>query len=119
MITFTKRVSEEDIDRLQAAQYRFDAARNIMVTVIADMNIDISNDRFKLLNQDYTDKYVLYEMLKNSVISDYISPNIRIIDLNWSIDYHSATLTVDLAHTPTDKDIEIFKKEGFTVEWAK
>lgn len=115
MITFTKKVSEEDIDRLQAAQYKFDAARNIMVTAIADMDIDISNDRFKLLNQDYTDKYVLYEVLKNSVIADYISPNIRITDLNWNIDYRTATLTVDLAHTPTDKDIEAFKKEGFTV----
>ena len=115
MITFTKRVSEEDIDKLQAAQCKFDAARNIMVTAIADMDIDISNDRFRLLNQDYTDKYVLYEMLKNSVIYDYISPNIRITDLNWNIDYRTATLTVDLVHTPTDKDIEAFKKEGFTV----
>ena len=115
MITFTKRVFEEDIDKLQAAQYKYDAARNIMVTVVADMNIDISNDRFKYLNEDYTDKYALYEMIKSSIISNYISPNIRITDLNWNIDYRTATLTVDLVHTPTNKDIEAFKKEGFTV----
>ena len=59
--------------------------------------------------------FLIKIILKSSVIFDYSSPNIRITDLNWNIDYRTATLTVDLAHAPTDKDIEAFKKEGFTV----
>lgn len=86
-----RRVSNEDIDQLMAASMLADSAKDIIMKIIIIPDIEISNEKFKILLDDYTDKYMYYELLKTSTAKRYLMDGEDYI--SWSIDFNTKKIT--------------------------
>lgn len=86
-----RRVSNEDIDQLMAASMLADSAKDIIMKIIIIPDIEISNEKFKILLDDYTDKYMYYELLKTNTAKRYLMDGEDYI--SWSIDFNTKKIT--------------------------
>ena len=86
-----RRVSNEDIDQLMAASMLADSAKDIIMKIIIIPDIDISDEKFKILLDDYTDKYMYYELLKTKIAKRYLLDGEDYA--SWSIDFNSRKIT--------------------------
>ena len=86
-----RRVSNEDIDQLMAASMLADSAKDIIMKIIIIPDIEISDEKFKILLDDYTDKYMYYELLKTKIAKRYLLDGEDYI--SWSIDFNSRKIT--------------------------
>lgn len=86
-----RRVSNDDIDQLMAASMLADSAKDIIMKIIIIPDIEISDEKFKILLDDYTDKYMYYELLKTSIAKRYLMDGEDYI--SWSIDFNTKKIT--------------------------
>lgn len=86
-----RRVSNEDIDQLMAASMLADSAKDIIMKIIIIPDIEISDEKFKILLDDYTDKYMYYELLKTKIANRYLLDGEDYV--SWSIDFNSRKIT--------------------------
>lgn len=86
-----RRVSNEDIDQLMAASMLADSAKDIIMKIIIIPDIEISDEKFKILLDDYTDKYMYYELLKTKIAKRYLLDGEDY--MSWSIDFNSRKIT--------------------------
>lgn len=86
-----RRVSNEDIDQLMAASMLADSTKDIIMKIIIIPDIEISDEKFKILLDDYTDKYMYYELLKTKIANRYLLDGEDYV--SWSIDFNSRKIT--------------------------
>lgn len=93
MFEVFKTITEEENVRLQSAEYMSSSSRKIVEVTLEDEDINISTERFKVLLDDYIDKNVMYEFLKDKLAKDNI-PYDLLGKVDWSLDFATAKLTL-------------------------
>ena len=93
MIVFKTKISNDDNDRLMAATMIANSSKDIIFNILTIPDINISTERFKEYINDYTDKYMYSEFLKNEVAKKYIQKNKTV--KNWTIDFNSQIMTIE------------------------
>lgn len=95
MRKFCIMIDNDDNLRLQAAEYMSYSSQKIVDITIEKNDIDISKERFKVLLDDYIDKNVMYETLKNEMIKNYVPKELIRKIINWNLDFSSGILVIE------------------------
>ena len=90
--TVVKEVLSDDIDILMAASMLVDSTRDIIQKIIIIPDINISNEKFQILLDNYIDKYMHYEFLKTEISKKYIDDIDHVSD--WSINFNSKKIYI-------------------------
>lgn len=86
------KVTEEDNDKLMAATMIVNSLKDVVVNVLTIPDIQISIEKFKSYIDDYVDKYLYAEFLKNEIAKKYID-NDKIV-YSWNIDFNTQTMSI-------------------------
>lgn len=94
LIQVSKQMTEDDIFKVQSAQFLVDGMKNILHTIITDKNIEISEEKFNQYIDRYIDLYSYFEMIKNKISHLYFPENGKV--QNWTIDYNDQMIYFDV-----------------------
>lgn len=97
-------IDNDDNLRLQAAEYMSYSSQKIVDITIEKNDIDISKERFKVLLDDYIDKNVMYETLKNEMIKNYVPKELIRKIINWNLDFSSGILAIEFPDSFKESD---------------
>lgn len=86
------KVTEEDNDKLMAATMIVNSLKDVVVNVLTIPDIQISTEKFKTYIDDYVDKYLYAEFLKNEIAKKYIDNNKMVY--SWNIDFNTQTMGI-------------------------
>lgn len=88
-------IPEELKIKIQKADIERSACRDIITYLISQQDIDISNERFQRYQEEYSNKYFIFENFKKQVETDYVKkdyPNA----IHWSLNYETNEITITL-----------------------
>lgn len=109
---YFKKILIEDVESLMAANFLVESYQDILFDILTMPNININDDYFNRYVNDYTDKYVYFEMLKRKISDIYISADIHSkCTTEWSIDFDTKIMTLDVMSTLDDDSFIL--KEGW------
>lgn len=92
------KMDENIVINLQRASWKWTAAL-LIERMIKNQENDpgfLKSPVFKAYQSEYTDAYMEFEMLKDSISKTVIPEYLRAHDLKWSIDYSACTITIDV-----------------------
>lgn len=104
MKKFCTVIDNEDNLRLQAAEYMSYSSQKVVDIAIEKNDIDISKERFKVLLDDYIDKNVMYETLKNEMIKNYVPRELIRKIVNWNLDFSDGALVIEFSDDFKESD---------------
>lgn len=93
-ITIT--VSEEIRNKVQKADLERSSRRDILIYLMQHPEIEVSKQRKQEYQKEYDDKYLAFEQAKLEVEQTYVIPMTEGKFSNWSLDYHTCILTINM-----------------------
>ena len=82
-------ISEEDRNKVQRADIESTARMNLMSFMISN-NMDISSERFQQYQEEYFEKFKVFEAAKAELEKKYLS---GIKATSWNLDYKTCELS--------------------------
>lgn len=96
MKTIEITVPEEIRNMAQKANIERDSRRDILTYIMANSDINISDERIAQYQKEYDEKYFAFEQAKSKIEKEYIVPAANGKQLNWSLDYHTCVVTITI-----------------------
>ena len=112
-ISLSKKVDNDDLMKLQTAQFLTEASSNVINNILTIPYIQINSDKFSQLIDDYADKFVFFEMLKVEMGKIYLPPD-KFISIEWAVDYNHGFMNIKVSIN-NDNDIDELKKLGYII----
>ena len=89
-------VPEDVRDMVQKANIECDARRDILTYIMANPNIEISDERIKRYQKEYDEKYFAFEEAKSFIEKNYVIPTTKGKASNWFLNYASCVVTITI-----------------------
>lgn len=96
MKTIKITVPEEIRDMAQKANVERDARRDILTYIMANTDINISDERIAQYQKEYDEKYLAFEKAKSQIEKEYVIPATKGKASNWSLDYATCVVTITI-----------------------
>lgn len=91
----TIQLPEDLVIRVKRLQYEVDARRGL-IEFLLNKQCDINSNTFKDYHDEYINKHVEFEQLKQLITNTYVAPNLTAEELKhttWNIDFETNELT--------------------------
>ena len=95
MKIMTITIPEEVRNKVQKADIERSSRRDI-ITYIMEKDINISEERFKEYQKEYDEKFFEFEQAKDEIEKNYVVPATEGKASNWSLDYSSCVVTINI-----------------------
>lgn len=89
-------IPEEIRDMVQKANVERDSRRDILTYIMANTDINIPEERIAQYQKEYDEKYLAFDKAKSIIEKDYIIPATNGKASNWSLDYASCVVTINI-----------------------
>lgn len=96
MKTIEITVPEEIRNMVQKANVERDSRRDILTYIMANSNINISEERFEKYQKEYDEKFLAFEQAKNFIEKEYVMPAAEGKASSWSLDYATCIVTINI-----------------------
>lgn len=92
-------IPEEVSTYIEKCHSEVNSRRDILIYLMENEdNINISQNRIKQYEDEYQEKYNLFEKAKRTLERDYIIPVTKEKLINWSLDYFTHIVTVTISN---------------------
>lgn len=91
----TIKLPQDLVNQLEKLQYEVDARRGL-IEFLLNKNYDITSGTFKEYHDEYVNKHVEFEQLKNQITTSYVAPLLTEEELKtalWNVDFETCELT--------------------------
>ena len=96
MRTIEITIPEELRDKIQKYDTERSARRDVIVYILSNDGIEISNERFEAYQKDYDNKFFAFESAKNELETMYVQPAVNNKALNWNLNYQDCKVTITI-----------------------
>ena len=89
-------IPEELRNRVQRADIERSARRDIIIYLMQHPEVEISEERRLAYQKEYDDKFFEFEQMKSLIEKEYVQPTANNKAINWSLDYDSCKIIIQL-----------------------
>ena len=90
-------IPEDRTIEVQRADVERSSRRDIIIYLMEHPEINVDEERRKLYQKEYDEKYFAFEQAKNNIERDFVIPASDGKANNWSLDYSTNEITITLA----------------------
>lgn len=80
--------------------FRYDietkSRKEIIIELLSNEDIHVSEERFQKYQQEYADRYVIFDALKQRLQNRYILPVIGDHQCTWSLSYQTSKIAITI-----------------------
>ena len=101
ILYLSKTVDAELIEKLEVVGYHLSSKKDVLLQILQNQNINISEERFEKYCKEYDDLYIQYEKWKAFAESLYVLPLLDFIkaskrSFEWTIEYNTFLINIKL-----------------------